>query len=80
MMLIWQMIIYILCSLRDFYGDYKVNTILVFSINDNMKLISSYILPHDIYSSFCVSDTYIFAATNITGATIEKIPLRDANK
>jgi len=45
-----------------------------------MKLISSYILPHDIYSSFCVSDTYIFAATNITGATIEKIPLRDANK
>lgn len=72
--------IYILCSLRDFHDDYKVNTILVFSVNDNMKLISSYILPHDIYSSFCVSDTYIFAATSVTGATIEKIPLRDANK
>lgn len=48
--------IYILCSSRDSQDNYKVNTILVFSINDDMKLISSYILPHDIYSSFCVSD------------------------
>ena len=33
----------------------------------------SYILPHDIYSSFCVSIEYIFASQKVSGTTIEKI-------
>nr|MCY2675264.1 hypothetical protein [Bacteroides fragilis] len=43
-----------------------------------MKHISTYILPHDIYSSFCVSDTYLFASQEVAGVTIEKIKIGDA--
>ena len=69
--------IYILCSSRSSSGDYRVNTILKLSINDEMKHISTYILPHDIYSSFCVSDTYLFASQEVAGVTIEKIKIGD---
>ena len=72
--------IYLLCSSRDSQNNYKVNTILAFSINNEMKLISSYILPHDIYSSFCVSNTYLFAAQKGRGTTIEKFKIDNAEK
>ena len=69
--------IYILCSSRSSSGDYRVNTILKLSINDEMKHISTYILPHDIYSSFCVSEPYLFASQQVAGVTIEKIKIGD---
>ncbi|WP_431422737.1 hypothetical protein [Bacteroides hominis] len=69
--------IYILCSSRSSSGDYRVNTILKLSINDEMKHISTYILPHDIYSSFCVSEPYLFASQQVAEVTIEKIKIGD---
>ncbi len=72
--------IYILCSSWDSQGDYKVNSILELSINDGMKHVSTYILPHDIYSSFCISDSYLFASQEGTGTTIEKIKIGNAKK
>lgn len=64
---------YTLCPSRDSHNDYKINTILKFSIHNGMKLAATYILPHDIYSSFCVSREYIFASQKVSGTTIEKI-------
>ena len=40
--------IYTFCSSRDSHNDYKRNTILKFSIHNDMKLAATYILPHDI--------------------------------
>lgn len=70
--------IYTLCSSRDSHNDYKINTILKFSIHNDMKLAGTYILPHDIYSSFCVSREYIFASQKVSGTTIEKIKIDNA--
>lgn len=72
--------IYLLCSSQNPLDGYRVNTILELSINEGMEHVSTYILPHDIYSSFCVSDTYIFASQEVTGVTIEKIKIGNAKK
>lgn len=72
--------IFLLCSSRTSTDDYRVNTILKLSINDEMKHISTYILPHDIYSSFCVSDTYLFASQEGVEVVIEKMKIGDAKK
>lgn len=69
--------LYLLCSSRTDQNEYKVNTILDLSVDEDMKLVSTYMLPHDIYSSFCVSDTYLFAAQEVDETTIEKFKLRD---
>lgn len=70
--------IYTLCSSRDSHNNYKINTLLKFSIYDNMKLTATYILPHDIYSSFCISGSYLFASQKVSGTTIEKIKIGNA--
>lgn len=72
--------IFLLCSSRTSTDDYRVNTILKLSINDEMEHISTYILPHDIYSSFCVSDTYLFASQEGVEVVIEKMKIGDAKK
>lgn len=72
--------IYILCSSSTQKNDYKVNTILELSIKNEMKLVSTYILPHDIYSSFCISDKYIYASQEGRKVAIEKIKLRNDTK
>ncbi len=72
--------IYLLCSSGSAQGDYSVNTILKLSINDGMKNVSTYILPHKYYSSFCVSDLYLFAAQQVKNSTIEKINMSDVER
>lgn len=65
--------IYLLCSSGAASKDYHVNTILKLSINENMKLMSTYILPHAHYSSFCVSGSSIFAAQTTRNCSIDKM-------
>lgn len=72
--------IYLLCSSWTSQDNYRVNTILELSINEEMKHVSTYILPHNIYSSFCVSDTYLFASCEANITTIEKIKINDSKK
>lgn len=72
--------IYLLCSSRDSQDGYRVNTILELSIENEMELVSTYILPHGIYSSFCVSGEYLFASREVDGTTIEKIKISNAKK
>lgn len=72
--------IYLLCSSGNPHGDYSVNTILKLSINNSMENVSTYILPHKYYSSFCISDLYLFAAQEVKNSTIEKIKMSDAEK
>lgn len=72
--------IYLLCSSWTALGDYRVNTILKLSVNDDMRHVATYILPHDIYSSFCVSGTYLFASQEATGTAIEKMKIDDVEK
>lgn len=72
--------IYILCSSGSPQEEYSVNTILKLSISNGMKNISTFILPHKYYSSFCVEDMYIFAAREIEASTIEKINMSDVER
>lgn len=65
--------IYLLCSSRPTSQEYKVNTVLKLSINSGMTLQSIYTLPHDYYSTFCISDSHIFAAQTGRNCSIEKI-------
>lgn len=67
--------LYLLCSSRSTSEGYKVNTVLKLSINDEMTIHSTYILPHDYYSTFCISDSHIFAAQTGRICTIEKIAM-----
>lgn len=64
--------IYLLCASNTSQKGFCNNTILKLSIDDEMKHVSTYILPHDIYSSFCVSGAYLFASQK---AVIEKIKI-----
>lgn len=67
--------IYLLCSSGAASKDYHVNTILKLNIDEDMKLSDTYILPHIYYSSFCVSDSYIFAAQTTRNCSIDKMAL-----
>lgn len=71
--------LYLLCSSRNSGKDYKVKTILRIDLRDEMKAACSYILPHDIYSSFCISDSFIYAFRDDEVCEIEKILYPDAS-
>jgi hypothetical protein len=69
--------IYLLYSSRNKQGgDYKVKTIIRLSTGEKFDY-EIYLLPHNFYSSICVSDTHLFAARDVDDATIEKIRLPD---
>lgn len=69
--------IYLLCCSSGNNQAYKANTIIELSIDNNMEHTCTYILPHEVYSSFCVSDSYLFAAQSARSTAIEKIKLSD---
>ncbi|WP_300549239.1 hypothetical protein [uncultured Bacteroides sp.] len=71
--------IYLLCSSGISDEDYRVNTILKLSVDNEMEHIATYVLPHEFYSSFCLSDTFLYVAQEVRGATIERICINDCN-
>lgn len=65
--------LYLLCA--ELGMDYKVNKLIKISLSP-MRITDLYILPGNMYESFCVSSHYIFAFDSEKG-TIDRIKLND---
>lgn len=70
--------LYLLCSSSGKQKkNYTVKTVLKIKVKGGMNAVCTYVLPHDFYSSFCVSDSFLYAMRDVTSCEIEKMLLPD---
>ena len=62
--------LYLLISKQS--DTFSANTVLQIDLQPNMKINTIYLLPGEIYSTFCVEDNSFYAFNSIT-ASLEKI-------